>query len=87
MTTNEYFRNVRRQNWRPVSQRLWQRNYYEHVIRNEESLNKIREYIVNNPFQWALDVANPGTRSNTVVWAKSQRVEKDFWEGLKRSGL
>ena len=30
-------------------ERLWQPNYYEHVIRNEKALNRIREYIVNNP--------------------------------------
>ena len=34
---------------------LWQRNYYEHVIRNELSLAEIREYIVNNPLKWELD--------------------------------
>lgn len=38
---------------------VWQRNYYEHVIRNDESLKRIREYIVNNPLQWALDRENP----------------------------
>jgi len=38
---------------------VWQRNYYEHVIRNEESLNKIREYIANNPAQWEFDRENP----------------------------
>lgn len=32
---------------------------YEHIIRNEESLNRIREYIANNPLQWALDRENP----------------------------
>jgi REP element-mobilizing transposase RayT len=37
----------------------WQRNYYEHIIRNEASLDSIREYIVNNPLQWALDRENP----------------------------
>ena len=39
--------------------RLWQRNYYEHVIRNYDSLQRIREYIVNNPLAWALDRENP----------------------------
>ena len=34
---------------------LWQRNYYEHVIRNEASLSEIREYIANNPLKWTLD--------------------------------
>jgi len=38
---------------------LWQRNYYEHIIRNETSLLRIREYIVNNPLQWAFDRENP----------------------------
>ena len=38
---------------------VWQRNYYEHVIRNEKSLNKIREYIANNPMQWEFDRENP----------------------------
>ena len=37
----------------------WQRNYYEHIIRDEYSLIRIREYIVNNPAQWALDCENP----------------------------
>ena len=37
----------------------WQRNYYEHIIRDEYSLIRIREYIVNNPAQWALDRENP----------------------------
>lgn len=39
-------------------QKLWQRNYYEHIIRNEESLGKIREYIVNNPLNWGQDEMN-----------------------------
>ncbi|MFQ3583079.1 MAG: transposase [Chloracidobacterium sp.] len=38
---------------------VWQRNYYEHIIRNEESLNRIREYIGSNPMQWELDRENP----------------------------
>jgi REP element-mobilizing transposase RayT len=38
---------------------VWQRNYYEHVIRTEKELNQIREYIVNNPMQWELDTENP----------------------------
>ena len=38
---------------------VWQRNYYEHIIRNENKLNKIREYIQNNPLKWHLDRENP----------------------------
>jgi putative transposase len=37
---------------------IWQRNYYDHVIRDEESLNRIREYIVNNRAQWSVDPEN-----------------------------
>jgi putative transposase len=38
---------------------VWQRNYYEHVIRNEDDLNEIREYILSNPVKWDLDSENP----------------------------
>ena len=38
---------------------VWQRSYYEHVIRNEESLNRVREYINTNLLRWALDRENP----------------------------
>ena len=37
----------------------WQRNYYEHIVRNEDVLGRIREYIVNNPLQWQFDRENP----------------------------
>jgi len=39
--------------------KFWQRNYYDHIIRNEKELNKIREYIINNPLKWELDKENP----------------------------
>jgi len=38
---------------------VWQRNYYEHVIRNDDELNQTREYITQNPLQWDLDEENP----------------------------
>lgn len=38
---------------------VWQRNYYEHIIRNKASLNRIREYITNNPMLWETDRENP----------------------------
>ena len=38
---------------------VWQGNYYEHIIRNDGELNRIREYIVNNPEQWEEDENNP----------------------------
>lgn len=36
-------------------QSVWQRNYYEHIIRNEEDLHRIQEYIINNPQNWEKD--------------------------------
>jgi REP element-mobilizing transposase RayT len=45
---------------------VWQRNYYEHIIRGDKELSRIREYVVNNPLQWEMDVENPATRSNTT---------------------
>jgi REP element-mobilizing transposase RayT len=55
MTTNEYIRNVKQNRWKPFDGRLWQRNYYEQIVRDEISLQRVREYIVNNPRQWQQD--------------------------------
>lgn len=37
---------------------VWQRNYYEHIIRNEDSLNRIRRYIQKNPIKWSIEPEN-----------------------------
>jgi len=55
MTTNEYIRNVKQNHWEPFEGKLWQRNYYEQIVRDEISLRRIREYIINNPYQWQKD--------------------------------
>ena len=52
MTTNEYIRGVKQSDWLPFPGKLWQRNYWEHIIRNEPELTRIREYIQNNPVHW-----------------------------------
>jgi hypothetical protein len=44
---------------RTLGATVWQRDYFEHIIRNDESLNRIRQYILNNPMQWELDRENP----------------------------
>jgi hypothetical protein len=49
MTTNEYIRGVKNYNWPRYDRKLWQQNYWEHVIRNENDLDRIRKYIKNNP--------------------------------------
>jgi putative transposase len=59
MTTNESIRGVKAALWPSFNGRLWQRNYYEHIIRDEDSLIRIRQYIVDNPARWAFDRENP----------------------------
>jgi putative transposase len=50
--------------------KFWQNNYYEHVIRNDEEMNRIRQYIIDNPLQWELDRENPLPREHP------QQIEK-----------
>ena len=49
MTTNEYIRGIKQYNWARFTGKLWQRDYYEHIVRNNAELNHICEYIENNP--------------------------------------
>jgi len=58
MTTNEYIRGVKQSGWRPFSGKLWQRNYYERIIRNDVHLGIVRNYIINNPMNWKNDREN-----------------------------
>ena len=44
--------------------KFWQRNYYEHLIRDEYELNRIREYIIENPQKWDNDDENPDSSSD-----------------------
>ncbi|MGE5215476.1 MAG: transposase, partial [Chloroflexota bacterium] len=55
---------------RTPGQPVWQRNYYEHVIRDETSLNRIRESITGNPARWNCDRENPAatTPEAQLVW-------------------
>jgi len=55
MTTNEYIRGVKNLGWQRFEKKLWQRNYWEHIIRNEQSHQFIENYIVNNPANWEKD--------------------------------
>ena len=59
MTTNAYIRGVKTEGWEPFQARLWQRSYYERVIRNEDELYHARRYIAGNPAKWTEDVENP----------------------------
>lgn len=52
----------------------WQSRYYEHIIRNDASLNRIRQYIRDNPARWVFDHDNPS--------GKPDASEKEFWKRL-----
>ena len=52
----------------------WQPNYYEHIIRNDSELNRIREYILYNPLKWEYDKDNPD--------GKPDDAEKNFWKNF-----
>lgn len=49
LTTHHYMHGVREFGWTAFSGRLWQQNYYEHIIRSDASLERHREYIAANP--------------------------------------
>ena len=51
MTTNEYIRGVKDGIYIPFEKKLWQRSYYDHIIRNDEDLNEKRQYILDNPLK------------------------------------
>ena len=59
LTTVEYAWGVRSHGWPAFKRRLWQRNYFEHIVRNDESRNRIIEYIGVNPATWTHDIENP----------------------------
>lgn len=60
MTTKTYMDGVAKTIWIPFNKKLWQRNYYEHVIRNDGDYDRIYEYVINNPSNWDEDENNPG---------------------------
>ncbi len=63
MTTNEYINEVKYGRFPPFEKRIWQRSFYDHVIRDDEDMNRVREYIRSNPLQWALDEENPANHA------------------------
>jgi REP element-mobilizing transposase RayT len=59
LTTKNYIEGVEERGWPPFDRRLWQRNYFERIIRDEKELNKTRHYIRDNPCKWIDDEYNP----------------------------
>jgi putative transposase len=58
-TMRKYSEGISQFNWPEFQKHLWQRNYYEHIIRNERELEQTRQYIRDNPAAWPQDEENP----------------------------
>ena len=59
----------------------WQRNYFEHIIRDEEELNRVREYIEANLARWSEDANNP----NQAVASRPQSEFDEIFVGARRA--
>lgn len=59
ITTVAYIRGVREQSWPAFDRRLWQKGYYDHIIRRQRVFDYIRNYIFMNPERWYYDKVNP----------------------------
>ena len=57
--------------------KLWQRNYWDHIIRNENEYQRIAQYIIDNPKKWALDKLNGGVGNQ--VMEQSPRYGMEAW--------
>ncbi len=60
--------------------KFWQRNYYEHIIRNEKSLKKIRRYIIDNPLKWENDIENLQFMKQLLERERNIELEKYYNE-------
>jgi putative transposase len=63
IVNNNYINGVNSQDWKPFKKRLWQRNYYEHIVRDDSALQKIQQYIRDNPVTWQTDSLHPDVES------------------------
>ena len=54
MTTTDYIRGVKSGMLQPFDKKLWQKSYYDHVIRNQQDYDETWQYIENNPTRWML---------------------------------
>ncbi|MBX2997130.1 MAG: transposase [Caldilineaceae bacterium] len=82
LTTAKYRRAVYEQHWTPYNQKLWQRSYYDHIVRSDASLNAIRHYICENPRRWGFDRYHPNPQGPDPVaveiWRQLQAESKQF---------
>jgi REP element-mobilizing transposase RayT len=61
-TTHDYTVGVRLHNWERFDGRLWQPRFYDHIVRSDRALDRIRTYIAANPSRWSEDEYNVAER-------------------------
>jgi len=66
MTTNQYIKMVKQYILPPFNNRIWQRNYWEHIIRNDDEYRRISQYIIDNPEKWGNDKLNGGIGNHVM---------------------
>ena len=76
-TSIEYIKMVKQNIWPSFNKRIWQRNYWEHIIRNGNEYRKIAQYILENPAKWEFDKLNGGT-GNQVMESRAE-YDTEAW--------
>lgn len=56
---------------------VWQRNYYEHIVRDDTELNRIRQYIIENPLKWDIDSENPNNIRDSFWESRDTTLDSD----------
>jgi REP element-mobilizing transposase RayT len=74
ITTHEYTIGVKTKNWHRFNKKFWQPKFYDHIIRNEWDLNRIRKYIYYNPLKWEYDREN----QNEIPLKEKKKFWKEF---------
>ncbi len=77
MTTNEYIRGVKQYHWQSFDGKLWQRNYWEHIVRNQNEHNRIAQYLTDNPKKWGNDKLNGG--NGNIVMESTTEYNHEIW--------
>jgi len=80
ITTVAYIHGVKTNNWKCFDGKLWQRNYWEHIIRNEMAHQRIAQYIIDNPIKWEKDKLN--NRDGNMVMEPSADYGNENWNNI-----
>jgi REP element-mobilizing transposase RayT len=78
MTTNTYIHGVKSYGWPKFDGKLWQRSFWDHIIRSEKTLDNIRDYISNNQGKWDIDVENRKNNEDREKYYK-KLFSKEYW--------